>query len=495
MDSSDDEKYNRRSSQSSQSKRRRPGRKERERDVSVGESTASSRSPAISAKHDHSRVGRQHSPDMVDGLDASLPVQIPDRDTPGAPPVLMLRSGDRRSLAVGQRGEDVQSIPAMLASQDGPTPSPPTHPQYQLQRNPHSNPAPNTPKMNSEMERPATVIPRSVPCDMINSVKLVDDMLQWCDNGLDMLLDQTDILVVGLLGLQGTGKSTLASWLAGKPPEFYNSRSAVFRTQCRDVRETGCHQTQGIDMFVSSERTIVLDTQPALSPSVMDSMIHNEKKYPSEFVCIENCIEMQSLHIAAFLFAVCNVVVIPIDWFLDRNFVKFLLTAEMLKTPKPTSGGVADVRPLDADYYPQIVFVLNQAPCKDFTVDAYRTMQDTIAMVMKETNLKISGSLHMGDGELIPCLNPDTISSAINLYLLPENKYEDNEVETSITDFRGHPGFDWLMEEFVHRVLSVPRVALTHATLSERNWFHYAARTWDAVRKSQLFAEYNRLLP
>jgi len=30
--------------------------------------------------------------------------------------------------------------------------------------------------------------------------------------------------------------------------------------------------------------------------------------------------------------------------------------------------------------------------------------------------------------------------------------------------------------------------------LTEKNWFHYAARIWDGVKKSSALAEYSRLL-
>ena len=37
----------------------------------------------------------------------------------------------------------------------------------------------------------------------------------------------------------------------------------------------------------------MLSFQPVMSASVMDDMIHNDKKYPSDYTSVENCIEMQ----------------------------------------------------------------------------------------------------------------------------------------------------------------------------------------------------------
>jgi protein SMG9 len=48
-------------------------------------------------------------------------------------------------------------------------------------------------------------------------VKVIDDYMQFINEGLtNCLLDQTDFLVIGCLGLQGVGKSTLMSNIANK---------------------------------------------------------------------------------------------------------------------------------------------------------------------------------------------------------------------------------------------------------------------------------------
>lgn len=57
------------------------------------------------------------------------------------------------------------------------------------------------------------------PERMKHSIKLVDDQMNWCDSAMEYLRDQTDMLVVGVLGLQGTGKSTVMSFLSANAPE------------------------------------------------------------------------------------------------------------------------------------------------------------------------------------------------------------------------------------------------------------------------------------
>ena len=46
-------------------------------------------------------------------------------------------------------------------------------------------------------------------------------------------------------------------------------------------------------MFVTPERMLILDTQPLLSSAVLDHIIHNDKKYSTEYSSVENCVEIQ----------------------------------------------------------------------------------------------------------------------------------------------------------------------------------------------------------
>ena len=97
-----------------------------------------------------------------------------------------------------------------------------------------------------------------------------------------------------------------------------------FKTQSTEHHELGGHCTSGVDLLVTSNRVILLDTQPMLSASVMDRLVQQEnKKYPgTEFASTENTIELHSLQLAAFLLSVCHVVILVQDWFFDPNIVR-----------------------------------------------------------------------------------------------------------------------------------------------------------------------------
>lgn len=357
-----------------------------------------------------------------------------------------------------------------------------------------------TPPQQTFLQRTIEVSARlSGPQEMSQCVKLIDDYHQWCETASDMLLEQTDFLVVGVIGLQGTGKSTILSLLAGNT-ELDPHRNFVFPPQSREVREECGHMTNGIDIFVTSQRVILLDCQPVLSASVLDQLIHNEKKIPPEYTAAENFAEIQSLQQVTFLLTVCNVVLVVQDWFTDMSLLRFLQTAEMLKPSTPSSSGHdSSTTPDDhPDYFPHIVFVQNKSGREDFSVENFTAMQNTLTTIFQASKMKMKGDVTMVTGRQTFGLNPAFIKSDLNLFILPnmdERKDTEDAVLTMLPEYRGYPSFQTLINSLRGQILAMPRDLITHTTISEKNWFHYAARIWDSIKKSQLIAEYNRLLP
>lgn len=339
---------------------------------------------------------------------------------------------------------------------------------------------------------------RDGPHEMNRCLKLIDEHYQWCEAANDLLLEQSDFLVVGIIGMQGSGKSTLMSLLAGNTDDDSNF---IFPPQSREVREECGHMTNGIDIFVSQQRVIFLDTQPLMSPSVLEQLIHNEKKIPPEYTAAENYIEILCLQQVTFLLTVCNIIIVMQDWFTDMSLLRILQTAEMLKPSTPSSSGHDNAVALEdhPDYYPHIVFVQNKASREDFSVENFTAMQNTLSMVFNTSKLKMKGNVTMSTGRQLFGLNPSFVKSDWNLFILPCMEIKQPESSESslmqVPQYRGCPSFQTLINSLRGQILAMPREQLTHTPLSEKNWFHYAARIWDAIKKSQMIAEYNRLLP
>lgn len=327
-------------------------------------------------------------------------------------------------------------------------------------------------------------------------VKLLDENLQWNDTALEILLDQTDFLVVGIIGPQGVGKSTVLSILAGGGPF---SRSCLFPVQSRQVQEDGTYQTCGIDMAVTQERVILLDTQPLLSAALLDHLIHHDRNIPPEYTSPENYNEIQSIQIVTFLLTVCHVILVVQDWFTDINIIRLLKTAEMLKPSSAShatheSSGLGS--PDDSDeHYPNIVFLYNKATREDFHHDNLSSMHCVTSTLFQHSRLKLQSGISLLSSSLMPYRTLLTSCDDMNIYLVPlYQPHAGNGICTKSPTYQGNPSFEMVLQTLRNQIFSVHRHLLTHHTLTERNWFHFAARSWDTVRKSSLISEYNRLL-
>ncbi|XP_015224345.2 nonsense-mediated mRNA decay factor SMG9 [Lepisosteus oculatus] len=378
----------------------------------------------------------------------------------------------------------------------------PTQPVYQIQNRGMGSAAPSS--SVDPVIGQAKLLP---PEKMKHSLKLVDDQMNWCDSAMEYLRDQTDMLVVGVIGLQGTGKSTVMSLLSASAPEE-DPRAYVFRAQSQEIKERAGNQTCGIDFFITQERVIFLDTQPILSPSVLDHLINNDRKLPPEYNLPHTYVEMQSLQIAAFLYTVCHVVVVVQDWFTDLSLYRFLQTAEMLKPSTPSASHDSSGPPGSeegSEYYPHLVFLQNKAKRDEFCPRNLKKMHMVIDRLMMHSHLKFKGTLSMLDCNIFPGLERPYLDTEVNLFLLP---VLDSEGEDALTragsgtaplfsllpGYRGHPSFSSLVAKLRSQVLAMPRCQLSHTILTEKNWFHYAARIWDGVKKSSALSEYSRLL-
>lgn len=462
---------------------------------------------------------RERDPDRWDGNDDNSTYTVQKT------PIILAKPNAERPKPVSAPPALEKPIVLMKAREEGkPSPTPesanlpptaatakiekegqrPTQPVYQIQNRGMGAAAANASGNVDPVVGQAKLLP---PQKMKHSIKLVDEYMNWCDSAIEFLLDQTDVLVVGILGFQGTGKSTMMSLLSSNSPDD-DQRSYVFRMQSQEVRERAGNQTSGIDFFISQERIIFLDTQPILSPAILDHLINNDRKLPPEYNLPHTYVEMQSLQIAAFLFTVCHLVIVVQDWFTDFNLYRFLQTAEMLKpsTPSPShessgsSGGDEGI-----EYYPHIVFLQNKAGREDFCARTLKQMNLVVDKLMLHSHLRYKGTVSMLDCNIFPGLPYDFLESEVNLFLIPtmENDTDEtisragsggNPASPLLPGYKGHPSFHTVISKLRSQIMSMSRPQLSHTILTEKNWFHYAARIWDGVKKSSALSEYSRLL-
>ncbi|XP_076273584.1 nonsense-mediated mRNA decay factor SMG9 isoform X2 [Rhynchophorus ferrugineus] len=352
---------------------------------------------------------------------------------------------------------------------------------------------------------------------MKKSMKLIEDGIISTEHLQDYLQENNDFLVVGIVGGQGVGKSTLLNLLAEKVitddfkqllfkqskesledfdninllsqqlEETHIEDDFIFRTQTIENIENCTNCTQGIDIYVSPNRVIFLDCQPFLSVAVLDDLIKSENKRAnlvSEFIPLENSGEIQGLQYTSFLMSVCHILIVVQDWFFDSNVVRFIQTAEMLK---PTISNTEDEY---TEHFPHLIMLHNKAQLSDFTPKQFKSMQKTYEILFQKTKLQFHSNLGLGTGRIINTLDPENCGKPVNLFLIPDLSGD------SIDDiYCGHPSLDQLIKRLRANLFGALKNPLTHIQLTEKTWLVYCNKAWDTVKKSPFFVEYTKLMP
>ncbi|XP_064397219.1 nonsense-mediated mRNA decay factor SMG9-like isoform X2 [Halichondria panicea] len=348
--------------------------------------------------------------------------------------------------------------------------------------------------------------------EMAHPIKMVDRGLHWEEKGMDFMQDQSDFLVVGVVGKQGVGKSTVMSLLAGTRTGA--GKPFMFRTQSKEVWENGGYQTTGVDMVITGERVVLLDTQPVLSESLLEQLSTEEGVVPAG-LSPDAYLEVQ---MSMFLYSVCHVVVVVMDSMEHCDLLtRFLRTIEQMKSVNTDSAEINEKQ-----HYPQLVFVLNHASPDDFQPLSLREMHSILISEFHGSKVNIGGGVSLAKSGLVPIgrgfpdkrLGDKVGPEEVNLHLLPSNPnladtygtYSTSHPEKSelnlnpifhlLTSYDGHPSFNLLSETLRNQVFGMPRPPIRKAAqqLTEKEWFDYARRVWLSLKKSDLISEYDRIL-
>ncbi|XP_019866153.1 nonsense-mediated mRNA decay factor SMG9 isoform X2 [Aethina tumida] len=383
-------------------------------------------------------------------------------------------------------------------------------------REPHDE-AGASPKRNKKDSEPSVTLIPSVPKDpepapkiMTKSEKLLEDGVLCNESIQEYLQENNDFLVVGVIGTHGVGKSTIMNFLSQKSVteefkksifknninlseceefsdhSFAEDDNEIFKVQSESDLENNVNATHGVDIFITSNRVILLDCQPFNSVAVLEDLIKHENKRTSlvsEFIPIENSGEIQGLQLAAFLMSVCHVLIVVQDWFFDCNVVRFLQSAEMLK---PTISNPEDEL---TEHFPNLLLIHNKAQLEDFSPSKFKSMQKIYRELFSKTKLHIDTHMGLGTGRIINYLNPESCGAPINLFLIP-----DIDPYTKLV-YNGHPSIEELFKKLKSNILGSTRNALTHVQLTEKTWLVYCTKVWDTVKKSPFFVEYTKLMP
>ncbi|KAL1933600.1 hypothetical protein VTP01DRAFT_7690 [Rhizomucor pusillus] len=282
---------------------------------------------------------------------------------------------------------------------------------------------------------------------------------------LKILSEHPGHFVVGIIGRQGAGKSTLLSCLMGE-----------------ESKET--RPTIGIDLSISPERIILLDTEPLLSTSMIEDALRSGSfdGMPPDLWC-----EVQALYDTIFLLSACNVLIVVTEGTeADLEVLDLLKRAEMLHlnvSEHPASVTTASNMDQDVDMLPYIVFVHNKCEPWEFDAKNYANLQQRIAAFFAKSKLKTSDLV--GRASILPWHSATNPLERQNVFLLPRRDAKDEVLAFE---------FDTFINELYKDIVTASRKPGKLGQISERDWFRNASKYLDSVQKADHIASYIRIL-
>ncbi|KAL2518489.1 Uncharacterized protein Adt_14736 [Abeliophyllum distichum] len=343
----------------------------------------------------------------------------------------------------------------------------------------------------------------------IGSLNLLSDSWDFqIDRFLPFLTDNTEFTVVGVIGPPGVGKSTILNEIYGFDPSSPGMLPPV-GVESEETRATARHCTVGIEPRISSERIILLDTQPVFSPSVLAEMVRPDGSstvsvISGESLSAELAHELMSIQLGVLLASICHIILVVSEGVHDASMWRLMLTVDLLKhgIPDPSSLTFSHPQSSTADkekdklleggdeYIADLVFVHTRLRDRDFTPQSFVQMKKALARGFSSSSFMRlkhwDASKEAHSSALASDTQNDDLDSNLKLFLIPSKGRDDS----SRPQYESYISMLWKVRD---QVLSTSGPSFSRI-VSERDWLKNSAKIWEHVKNSPIIADYCRTL-
>jgi len=349
----------------------------------------------------------------------------------------------------------------------------------------------------------------------LNKVNQKTELLSMMDENYRILYDQinkvlvenVDAFVIGFIGRDNVGKTTIVSHFS----KIKNNKRGPKLISKKD--------TVGIDMYITEERVIILDTQPILRKFKSDKKRKNyENNIPENYSNEpELWNSIQSYQFALFLFLICHVVIVVSDDINDINLLHFIKTIEKIikqesnvmpksilkNSQKNKQNNNQNENNSKDDPFPKIIFVNNKCTSDYFSLEVARNYNKKINKYFKDSKLSVNGLVKM------PNITPENATNIANFFFLPYYKSQDNQnnkTQNNNKNIYKHL-FKLLIDNLRQQIYNIPRnntkllldqdikninekkkypfnslSVNSFPKLSEKDWFLLSQKIWENIK-------------
>lgn len=244
----------------------------------------------------------------------------------------------------------------------------------------------DTPAVSSDVSTTDHQLP-----SMKKPFHIISDHYQIQNHAQDFLIEtNSDFTVIGVIGTQGAGKSFILNMLVDDETDFNDvaqvdkllkGQTGVFRMRNQlKERLSNMNCTEGIQMYITRHRTVLLDCSPILCNPYKKEAILNE---------------LDDLKMLIFLLNVCNTLIVVEDNGFNLHLMRLLLTAESMKV---------DIYENDVNerrHSPNILLFKNKCQNRDFLNEAKLRTKQLYRAFFQCSGLKMlqSGRSHVNKGD------------------------------------------------------------------------------------------------
>ena len=346
-----------------------------------------------------------------------------------------------------------------------------------------------------------------------------------------------EFTVFGAIGSQHSGRSTILNSLA----RAHSSRRPLGASQPRSSEPTfvggdrtrpegfgvasaedvlvHLSRTSGIDVLITPERNILIDTPPMDCVSGVQALAHMDCTLPPA-TSVDQAFQLQTIQTILLLLDCCHVLLVTCDSHTLMHMCKLLQRALLLRQhltldthllASRSAGGSsppASASSSSSSFHalPDIVFVINKLPLCELVHPAAFLESSSYAHML--SNLFVDH--HFRKQGAISAYGPLPLrnrskaareNNLVNCFQLPY--CERTAANSSGSGGAGSDGgfgggggesqLSLALQELTFQLLTLPKLCVSHRT-SERDWLRHLSRVWQDLQVTPALAEFKTLL-
>ncbi|KAK2429579.1 protein SMG9 [Trifolium repens] len=326
------------------------------------------------------------------------------------------------------------------------------------------------------------------------------------DHFLPFLSENTNFTVIGVIGRSGVGKSTIMNELYRFDPSSHGMLPP-FAIQSQETRAMAKDCSIGIEPRISSERFILLDTQPVFSDSALVEMmmkldgsstipVMTEESLPAELTQ-----ELMDIQLAVFLASICHILLVVTEGVHDDSLWHLMSTVDLLKhdisdpsllaspvSESSSSGLEKDNEVPEHEYMATPVFIHTKLQDQELSPKTILQLRKGLLHYFKTSSFVTENTGNNPNEHVSSAmvLNSDMDSNTLNLFVIPFKKKEENPRTQ-------HESYISAVRKLQDQILSM-KLPSFKRPVSELEWLKSSAKIWEQVRNSSTISEYCKAL-